>query len=227
MLLGFGTAIANAPDDQKQYVRIMASEKIFEICASYMVSSQTHTLQFIALDNAWDEHIARVEMVLLAMGQAHQYNPTLTPIIEAIITICTLSIEGVAYNDDFNPNGTVRRVTTITPECEARLTSMLNDYVTKMKRLVPAYQYKEPKKASTCFIATVTMGDHNHPVVIVLREFRDIWLVRKWYGRLFVRWYYTYGSYPAVFISRSALRRQLSYFVIVRPLAWIAQRLLA
>jgi parallel beta-helix repeat protein len=52
-----------------------------------------------------------------------------------------------------------------------------------------------------CFIATAAYGDYSAPQVRALREFRDRYLLTNVPGRVFVRWYYEYGSIAADFIN--------------------------
>ncbi|MCM8810012.1 MAG: transporter, partial [Candidatus Omnitrophica bacterium] len=56
-----------------------------------------------------------------------------------------------------------------------------------------------------CFIATACFGDYNHPIVKILREFRDKFLLRNKIGRIFVRWYYTHSPKYAEIISKSPI----------------------
>ena len=77
-----------------------------------------------------------------------------------------------------------------------------------------------------CFIATATMGDYDHPIVMDLRNFRDNWIMKKKWGSSFVRFYYKYGRYPANFISRKNWRKKISYHLIVKPLHMIVQMIL-
>ena len=45
-------------------------------------------------------------------------------------------------------------------------------------------------KSEGCYIATMAYGDYDHPQVLVLRDFRDNFLLPTHLGRLFVRFYY-------------------------------------
>ncbi|MGD0278174.1 MAG: type II secretion system protein [Smithella sp.] len=66
-----------------------------------------------------------------------------------------------------------------------------------------------------CFVATAAYGDPGHPMVQILREFRDRHLMRFSGGRWFVKQYYKYGPAAADMIRN-------------RPLAaWAARCLLA
>jgi hypothetical protein len=82
------------------------------------------------------------------------------------------------------------------------------------------------KAAAWCFIATATLGDYNHPVVLELRNLRDNWILEKSWGNTFVRNYYFYGSILSEHISSSIVLKRLSYYFIVLPLYLISKILL-
>ena len=44
---------------------------------------------------------------------------------------------------------------------------------------------------SGCYIATMAYGDYDHPQVIELRKYRDQVLLKNYFGKLFVKIYYT------------------------------------
>lgn len=53
-------------------------------------------------------------------------------------------------------------------------------------------QYEEiPKPAGGCYVATAVYGSYDCPQVWTLRRFRDDTLAETWYGRAFIRAYYT------------------------------------
>ncbi|MCC7203269.1 MAG: hypothetical protein IT393_11500 [Nitrospirae bacterium] len=52
-----------------------------------------------------------------------------------------------------------------------------------------------------CFIATVAFGSSDSPYVLILREFRDRYLMTSMYGRLFVAAYYTVSPSIADFLE--------------------------
>jgi|GEM_PF-679025 len=83
---------------------------------------------------------------------------------------------------------------------------------------------KEQTKTNQCFIATATIGDPDHPAVVLLREFRDDYLLNRSAGRLFVRWYYAIGPVAARVIARSLILRRITYWLVVRPAAKMAGR---
>lgn len=54
-----------------------------------------------------------------------------------------------------------------------------------------------PNASYGCFVATAAFGQPDHPIVRVLRDFRDRCLLTWPCGRLFVKAYYAYGPYAA------------------------------
>jgi tellurite resistance protein len=69
-----------------------------------------------------------------------------------------------------------------------------------------------------CFVATATLGDYDHPVVLDLRLFRDKVLSKSVIGNLFIKFYYKIGPFPAKIISKSNFLRKLSFTIIIKPL---------
>lgn len=53
----------------------------------------------------------------------------------------------------------------------------------------PAEQREEKKKG--CYIATCVYGSYDSPKVRILREYRDTMLAVHWWGRAFIKMYYT------------------------------------
>lgn len=49
--------------------------------------------------------------------------------------------------------------------------------------------------SSGCYIATMVYGDYSHPKVMILREFRDERLLNSFFGRCFIKIYYTTSPY--------------------------------
>ena len=76
---------------------------------------------------------------------------------------------------------------------------------------------------SGCFIATATMGDYDHPVVIQLSQFRDQYLTKYNWGNKFIKYYNILSPYPAKIISKNNLLKKVSYFIIVKPLFFVVK----
>ena len=74
-------------------------------------------------------------------------------------------------------------------------------------------------KEEACFIATAAMGDYDHPDVVQLRLFRDRFLLKRSWGKLFTKFYYRFGPIPANFIAKSSTLKRMAYLFIVKPLS--------
>lgn len=83
-------------------------------------------------------------------------------------------------------------------------------------------KYKEFKDNCTqikpCFVATATMGNYDHPYVIILQNFRDTYLIHKNWGNQFINLYYTYGPTLANIIENNFLLKKISFFLVIMPM---------
>ena len=87
-------------------------------------------------------------------------------------------------------------------------------------------QWNQKTKKSGCFVATATMGNYDHPTVLLLRVFRDECLAKRESGRRFISVYYQYGPWFADRIKASNLLRRMSFVFIVAPAACVARLVL-
>ena len=88
-----------------------------------------------------------------------------------------------------------------------------------------ATKKQKSSKTGNCFIATATMGDYDHPIVLDLRNFRDNVLKKSIAGRLFIKIYYTIGPIPAFFVGKSRYLRIFSYKFLIKPLHRLISKL--
>ncbi len=79
---------------------------------------------------------------------------------------------------------------------------------------------------STCFVVTATMGDAEHPTVLLLKRFRDEWLSCSQLGRLTITSYSWFGPPIAALIEGSALLKRFMYALVVFPAACFARAVL-
>jgi hypothetical protein len=79
----------------------------------------------------------------------------------------------------------------------------------------------QPKKG--CFVATATMGNYNHPIVIELQHFRDHYLINKTWGVKFINWYYKNGPVIANYISKSIVLKKISLWFLIKPLTIVTR----
>jgi hypothetical protein len=74
-----------------------------------------------------------------------------------------------------------------------------------------------------CFIATAAYGTPTAKQIDVLREFRDVVLLKSTVGSRFVALYYRLSPPIADFIARSDLLRTLVRELLVDPIVWIVE----
>ena len=70
-----------------------------------------------------------------------------------------------------------------------------------------------------CFIATAACGDYDHPMVQIMREFRDRYLVANRFGRAFVDLYYRYSPALARLVAESKPSKILIRFSLMPVVA--------
>lgn len=76
----------------------------------------------------------------------------------------------------------------------------------------------------SCFIATAAFGNYDAPEVIVLRQFRDKTLLKTWFGKVFVNFYYAVSPFFATIISKSDLLKKLVRQCFLEPIVKKLQR---
>ena len=76
-----------------------------------------------------------------------------------------------------------------------------------LRSVTPGIQnYQQQSQASSggCYVATAVYGSYDCPQVWTLRRFRDDTLAETWYGRAFVRAYYTISPVLVKWFGKSA-----------------------
>lgn len=95
-----------------------------------------------------------------------------------------------------------------------------------LKAKISAIEVTEINNDTTsCFIATATLGNINHPILFDLRYFRDNWLSKRNWGKSFTKWYYKNGPRMAKFIAQSSIIRSIVLWIVIKPLHFVAKRL--
>lgn len=80
----------------------------------------------------------------------------------------------------------------------------------KVLQLKAELESKNLEEQHWCYIATAVYGSYDAPETIVLRRFRDEQLLKNYFGRLFVKTYYSLSPPVARFLKDA---KKLNYFV--------------
>ncbi len=223
-LIAFNHAVAAASDDEVSVVVGEVVEEANRLVATLYGMARNHLVEYVALDNTWPVYLDQVSQMLEALETTRQWDAENRTTLDNIVHLCKDNIEGYSYRDPYNNN--IPLAHGITPAYEQLLKERMDQAVAAIRALDPGYAPPviEKKKADSCFVVTATMGDFDHPHVTVLRQFRDVWILKQIWGRAFVRVYYRIGPVVAEVIRRHGLLRQLSLLLIVRPAADFARR---
>ncbi len=95
---------------------------------------------------------------------------------------------------------------------------IIGEETERKKAKLAKMKAEQGSSSGGCFVATATMGDYDHPVVLDLRVFRDETLNKSLLGKLFIKFYYAFGPYPAAVIAKSSKLRELSLKYLIEPL---------
>lgn len=224
--VAFGHAIATSPDAVKPAVTVEAVDEVNRLVATLYGMARRQLEEFVALPAIWEQYLNQVGQLVNALEEIRSWLPQDRTTLENIIHLCKDNIEGISYNDPYEYNAS--KAWHLSPQYEALLRSRLEVAVDALRQIDPSYAAPAIKKkeAGACFVVTATMGDPEHPTVHLLRRFRDDWLTKRGWGRTGVHYYYRIGPSIARWIGASAFRRHLSFALIVRPAASLAQTLL-
>lgn len=227
ILTCFGHAIATASPEEKDATIESCVFEINHLVVTLYGMSRKHMLEFVSLPDTWPAYISNVGAMLSTLETTSSWRPSERTTLENIVHLCKDNIEGVAYRDELDRN--LPKSWKLSDQYEAQLRQKMDEAAKAIRLLDPEYiaPQAETKKPDACFVVTATMGEADHPTVVFLRRFRDEWLLRKPGGRSFVSWYYKHGPKAAAFVSVSRARRRISYFVLVKPLSFVAHLLMA
>lgn len=84
----------------------------------------------------------------------------------------------------------------------------INEYAEKVKQYDSSYQ-TPTIDTSGCFVATAVYGSYDCPEVWTLRRYRDSTLDKTWYGRLFIKVYYSISPHLVKWLGNTAWFKML------------------
>lgn len=223
-IIAFQHAISNA-GEARPAVIVEVVDELNKIVAALYGLARKHMEEFAALDRTWPSYLGQVAQMLDALDQAEMWAPRNKVTLENIVHLTKDNIEGYKYWDSLYR---VSGLHGITPEYEAKLRNMMDQAIAALREIDDNYAAPivEKKQADACFVVTATMGDFNHPDVVLLRQFRDQWILKHQGGHTVVAYYYRVGPWIAAWIEKTTLRRRIAYRLIVRPAVHFALKMM-
>ncbi len=178
---GLRRAIELAPEVERELLKQRAAREICSITTAYFRLSVRHTAEFIALENTWAEHVGRCVPMLTALSFANTLAPQDKQVIENVIELAKAMIEGVQYDDPYDTYGDNIPKTKemhLSPELEATVKKVMDEFVAKLQALDPAYQAPKIRKAGEigagCWIGCL--------VIVVLLGLGAFWIFKSYLG---------------------------------------------
>lgn len=224
--IAFSHAIAAASPDEKSAITAEVIEESNRLVTALYGLGRNHLVEYVALNDTWASYLGQVSLMLDMLEKVRSWDPRSRTTLENIIHLCKDNIEGFSYRDPYNNN--LPGLHGITPAYEQLLKGRMDQAVAALREIDPSYAAPaiDKKQADSCFVVTATMGDPYDPAVVLLRNFRDRWISKQWWGPLFIRSYYKIGPHVADVIRPRPLLRRVSLTCIVRPAVSFARRLL-
>jgi tetratricopeptide (TPR) repeat protein len=210
----FKESINNSPNKVFFKKRLASEVTVFTL--NYYYVSYNHYSQFKELSSSKAEFLAKInqidDILLFLINEVGftmtEVRNTYNCVNEIILTLAWIRVKSNSFTSH------------IPTQTEKNLEAM----VTRLKEIWTDLEPDTlPQKKSGCFIATATMGDYNHPIVIELRQFRDEWLLKRAWGVNFTKWYYTHGPKAAMVIEKSNILKAITFFFIIKPLQKISK----
>lgn len=225
-VIAFNHAISNTSNDQLDAMEQMSVDEINAVVSTMYSMARQNLEEFAALDDTWPSYVGQVAQMTDALEAARLWKPNDRVTLENIVHLCKDNIEGFSFRDSYN-NG-MPGAYSLSDDYEAVLREQMNRAVEALRLLDSSYEPPQidKKQADACFVVTATMGDFHHPNVTLLRKFRDTWLARRPWGNSFIGAYYRAGPKIASAIERSRFLKFVSYWLIVRPAAALAKKLM-
>lgn len=222
MINAFKSCIDYAEDEERERIKESCASQVNIIGVACWNTSLNHVNQFASVDGAWEGHVVCGRHALEGFRASYVWHTDRQP-LENIVTVAASLINGAAYQY-WDPvwNAQRTKVRQLSDADKAEMHSLIESTSEKIRETDKDYVTPKPVTQTGCFVVTATMGDEDAAPVIVLREFRDVILVKHKYGRSFVKWYYAVGPNIASRIKQSRVLRLCSLIFVVLPSASIA-----
>ncbi|MEI6155268.1 MAG: CFI-box-CTERM domain-containing protein, partial [Deltaproteobacteria bacterium] len=136
--------------------------------------------------------------LISALDKASFYKPDDKQILENIIIITQTYMK--KHTNDITGES-VRLTDSAYMDAKNKIQEVTN----KIQKLDASYSAEIPSGGGPCFIATATYGSLMAPEVILFRQFRNVYLEPRPFGKVLVKAYYKISPPVARVISRSKI----------------------
>ncbi|RVD55408.1 hypothetical protein EN828_25255 [Mesorhizobium sp. M2D.F.Ca.ET.185.01.1.1] len=221
-LIAFNHAIATATEGARPSITNEVVGEVNRMVVALYRVAREHMMEYASLDNTWESYLVQVSQMIDALDNVRAWSPSDRTTLENIVHLCKDNIEGYSFRNKFNNN--MPMALGISETYERLLRERMNQAAAAIRSMDGSYSPPsiEKKQAEACFVVTATMGDPQHPQVLLLRRFRDEWILKRRWGKAFVDFYSKVGPPLAAVIEGSKLLRRLSFILIVKPAARFA-----
>lgn len=161
------------------------------------ISIRTEALSTMLYDAAKSHYDGIDYSIKLNFMQDYVYNANATAVL--LYTLGDAIIE--LFGEDFYIYATLAWKSGVKKHCsfanlledKAGSYACIDKYESKIRKYNTDYEAPRIKvtNSSGCYIATAVYGSYDCPEVWILRRFRDSTLAETWYGRTFIKAYYT------------------------------------
>jgi hypothetical protein len=214
------------------YTATTAADGTYTVLAVKAGPSHTVTAAFNGYPNATVSNVnvtanqttPSVNMVVDSAATLQSIAIT-TPATKLVYTVGdSLDISGLEITGTYSDGSkkveiiTAANITGFNSEAEAaeqELTITVGDKICSYTVQISA------DKVDECFIATAAFGSKFQPAVILLRHFRDQYLLTNRLGSAFVKFYYHYSPPIAQFISKNETLKALVRFLLVPFISFV------
>jgi len=182
LLTGIQHGIEVAPEDLQGTLSELGAAIVANVSASYFQLSLDHFEKYVALDDSWEEHVDRSQLVLAALVGANKLDPKDKSAIELAIEVSKRLLEGVSYDDpyDTTDSGSPRRKSYHLPESmEPDIRKLFDGFSQQLRAIDPTYQTPEIKKAGEIGCGGIALV----VVIVLLGAAAALWLLRTVFAK--------------------------------------------
>jgi len=217
-------AIEYCPEEKRAELLDRSVNVINSIAIAYFNLSMQNFERFYLFDESHQEFINSCKEISSVLLSANECFPKSALLLETVVFIMRDS----AKDKDFSDGGLYSTFRPTTEGYKRYADGFINDIVERIGKIDPSYEYQQLSvsdkgKESGCFIATAAIGSSYHPNVVLLRQFRDLYLSRFIGGRFVIHWYNLFSPSIAKIIKERKTLRQAVVITFVLPLVGLAK----